>query len=203
MEIGKMFNGLFGKIQPGLCRLSVNGDIAIKTSNGYKTYNVKTGRIVNCDSFVFNIGEDMFFVLPTNKVETGDIILVAGKPKCVREVKDKNAIEVINYEDNSIETIIPERHIFLGSAYFYGKIVSMFGNTNFLKGTKGTNKMLQFMMMNEIMKGNNGTGNMMSNMLPMMMFSQGGNMFGNMFEGMFDFGLNDTDTEEVEEESEV
>ena len=202
MEIGKMFNGLFGKIQPGLCRLSVNGDIAIKTSNGYKTYNVKTGRIVNCDSFVFNIGEDMFFVLPTNKVETGDIILVASKPKCVREVKDKNAIEVINYEDNSIETIIPERHIFLGSAYFYGKIVSMFGNTNFLKGTKGTNKMLQFMMMNEIMKGNNGTGNMMSNMLPMMMFSQSGNMFGNMFEGMFDFGLND-DTEEVEEESEV
>ena len=48
-----VFNGMFGKIAPGMCRLSMNGGIAVKTSNGYKSYNVKNGRLTNCDSFVF------------------------------------------------------------------------------------------------------------------------------------------------------
>ena len=47
-------NGMFGKVANGMCRLSVNGGIAVKTSNGYKNYNVKTGRLTNCDHFVFN-----------------------------------------------------------------------------------------------------------------------------------------------------
>lgn len=29
-------NGMFGKIAPGMCRLSMNGGIAVKTANGYK-----------------------------------------------------------------------------------------------------------------------------------------------------------------------
>ena len=36
-----IFNGMFGKVGAGMCRLSINGDIAVKTDNGYKTYNVK------------------------------------------------------------------------------------------------------------------------------------------------------------------
>ena len=35
----------------------------------------------------------MFFVIPTNHVEKGDIILVNGLPKCVREVKDNGDLE--------------------------------------------------------------------------------------------------------------
>ena len=62
-----ILNGMFGKVAPGLCRLSMNGGIAVKTSNGYKSYNVKTGRLVNCSNFVFNIGEEFFFVIPTNR----------------------------------------------------------------------------------------------------------------------------------------
>lgn len=38
----EMFNGMFGKIAHGMCRLSMNGGIAVKTSNGYKSYNMKT-----------------------------------------------------------------------------------------------------------------------------------------------------------------
>lgn len=76
-------NGMFGKIAPGMCRLSMSGGIAVKTGNGYKSYNMKTGRLTNCDSFVFNATEDFFFAIPTNKVEVGDIILISGKPKCV------------------------------------------------------------------------------------------------------------------------
>lgn len=195
--MNNMLNGMFGKVAPGMCRLSMNGGIAVKTSNGYKTYNIKTGRLTNCDSFVFNIGEEFFFVIPTNKAEPGDILLVAGKPKCVIEA-EKNKLTVINYEDSTVETILPERHVFMGNTYFYGKIVSMFGS-DLIKRKKGTNKIMQYMMMSEMMRGNSGdSGNSMNTMLPLMMM--GGNM-GSIFEGMFDFDDNEDD-EEVEESEE-
>ena len=67
------FKGLFGKINPGLCRLSLNGSIAVKTSHGYKTYDVSTGKLVNCSNFfvLFMIFESFknFFInsLVSNK----------------------------------------------------------------------------------------------------------------------------------------
>ena len=73
-----MFEGICGKIAPGLCRLSVNGRIAVKTRAGYRTYDMKSGRLTNCDSFVLDIGDDFFFLLPTNHVKPGDIILAGG-----------------------------------------------------------------------------------------------------------------------------
>lgn len=193
------FNGMFGRIESGMCRLTHTGNIAVKTSNGYKSYNMKNSRLVNCTNFCFNIGEEFFFVIPTNKVSIGDIILVNRKPKCVIEAK-KNSITVINYEDSTIDTILPERHVFMGNTYFYGKIVSMFGD-NFMGKKNGVNNIMQYMMMSEMMKGmtggNSGNGNnMMSAMLPMMMM--GGKM-GNMFEGMFNFFGEDSDDEDVEE----
>ena len=189
---------MFGKLAPGMCRLSMSGGIAVKTNNGYKSYNVKTGRLTNCDNFVFcDIGEEFFFVIPTNKVEIGDIILVAGKPKCVIEV-EKNKITVINYEDSTVDTMIPERHVFMGNAYFYGKIVSMFGD-DLMKSKKGTNKIMQYMMMSEMMKSGDRGNNSMSAMIPFMLMG-GGNM-SDMFGGMFDFGEDDND-EEVETEEE-
>lgn len=195
--INNALNGMFGKVAPGMCRLSMSGGIAVKTDNGYKSYNVKTGRLTNCDNFVFNIGEEFFFVIPTNKVAIGDIILVAGKPKCVIEV-EKNKITVINYEDSTIDTILPERHVFMGNTYFYGKIVSMFGD-DLIKGKKGTNKIMQYMMMSEMMKGsNNSNSNGISAMLPFMLMGNSG--MSDMFEGMFDFGSDNTqDSDDIEE----
>jgi hypothetical protein len=184
-------NGMFGKVAPGMCRLSMNGEIAVKAGDSYKSYNVKTGRLTNCNSFVFNIGEEFFFVIPTNKVEPGDIILINGKPKCVIEA-EKNKITVINYEDSTIDVVLPERHVFMGNTYFYGKIVSMFGN-NFMNGKKGMNKMMSYMIMSEMMKGNNSVSGGSNPMFAMMMMNGG---MGNMFEGMFDFD----ETEDVTEE---
>lgn len=190
----ELFNGMFGKIADGMCRLSMTGEIAVKTSNGYKTYNSKTGRLTNCDRFVFDIGGEFFFLIPTNRVEKGDIILVAGKPKCVIEA-EKNKITVINYEDSTIDTILPERHIFMGNTYFYGKIVSMFGKGLF-GGKKGMNKMMKYMLMSEMMKGNNlGFGSGSNAMLPFMMMGGG---FGDMFDGLFD-----DEEEETEDETET
>lgn len=186
MAIEKMFNGMFGKIAPGLCRLSMNGGIAIKTSNGYKTYNLKNNRLTNCTNFVFDIADDFFFVIPTNKVKRGDIIFANGMPKCVVKVEN-GTITAINYENAVIETILPERHIFMGNTYFYGKIVSMFGS-DIINGKKGANKIMQYMLISEMMKGgkdsmtNNGNG--MSSVLPLMMLS--GGKIGDLFSGMFD-----------------
>lgn len=214
-----MFNGMFGRIDRGMCRLSPSGEIAIKTSNGYKVYNIDKGTLVNCANFVFNISEEMFFVIPTNKVVKGDIILIGGRPKCVIEAT-KNKITAIDYESSEIKQILPERHIFFGKTYFYGKIVSMFGSTNFIKGKKGMPRMMQFMMMMEMMKGMSGSksgsgalalpggtdaANPMAAMLPMMMM---GNMFGggnseNMFEGMFDFGFDNDEDDDESTEAEV
>lgn len=196
--MNNFLNGMFGKVGSGMCRLSMNGGIAVKTSNGYKSYNVKTNKLTNCSNFVFDIGEEFFFVIPTNKVEKGDIILVNNKPKCVIE-SDKTKITVINYEDSTVETILPERHVFMGNTYFYGKIVSMFGS-DILKGKKGTNNIFKYMMLSQMMKGDNsnsaGVGGMNS-MLPFMMMN--GNM-NDMFDGMFDFDVDsEEDTDEEEE----
>ena len=189
-------NKMFGKIEPGMCRLTMNGGIAVKTANGYRSYNVKIGRLTNCENFVFNIGEEFFFLIPTNKVAKGDIILASGKPKCVIEV-NKDKITVVSYEDSTIETIIPERHMFMGNTYFYGKIVSMFGG-DILKGKGGTKNIMKYMMLSEMMKG--GNGGSMSNMLPLMIM--GGGM-SDMFGDLLDSDDDDTDEEETNNESEA
>ena len=179
-----IFNGTFGKIQNGMCRLSYTGGIAVKTNTGYRTYDVDQGKLINCTDFALDIGNDFFFVIPTNKVEKGDIILVDRKPRCVIET-GKDSIKVVNYENSTVENILPERHVFMGNTYFYGKIVSMFGN-NFAKGKNGMSKMMSYMMMSEMMKGGTNSNNGTSAMLPFMLMN-GSNGFADMFDGMFDF----------------
>lgn len=205
MDMTSCFNGMFGKLGPGMCRLTMNGKIAVKTSSGYKSYNVNTGRLTNCSNFVFDIGDDFFFIIPTNKVDVGDIILVKGRPQCVIEV-DNKTLKVMNYEDMTIDTIVPERHVFMGSTYFYGKIVSLMGS-NAGKGKDGMKQMMQFMMMNQMMGGNGniagGTIGGSNNMLPMMLMMNGGSgsIFDGMLDGMFDFG-DDTLPADVDHEDE-
>lgn len=185
---------MFGKVASGMCRLTMNGNIAVKCANGYKSYNVKKGTLTNVTNFCFNVGDEMFFVIPTNKVKVGDIILVSGKPKCVTEA-NKKIITVIDYENSEVRQVVPERHVFMGSTYFYGKIVSMFGNS-FKKG-KGLGNVMKMMMFSQMMGGssNNANNNGMGQMMAMSMFMGGDN---NPFDGMFDFNL-DTDENDEEE----
>lgn len=185
-------NKMFGKIEPGMCRLSMNG-IAIKTSDGYKTYNVDTGNLVNCAEFVFDIGEDMFFLIPTNNVQRGDIILNNGKPACVIKVDDKT-ITAMRYEDSTIVTLVPQRHVFFGNTYFYSKIVSLFGGSG---GKISMEKVMPMMMMSEVCKG---SGSNLSNMFPYMMMFGGGFNFGNMFSGMFDMNITNNDSDSDKED---
>lgn len=193
-NIQKSFNGMFGKMSADMCRLTMNGNIAVKCSNGYKTYNVKKGTLTNVTNFCFNVGDEMFFVIPTNKVEVGDIIIVGGRPKCVTEV-NKKVITVIDYENSEVRQVVPERHVFMGSTYFYGKIVSMFGNM--FKEGKGLGNVMKMMMFSQMMGGNQ-SNNGFSQMMAMSMFM--GNK-ENPFDGIFDFNF-DTN-EESEEEAEI
>ena len=40
-NFGDMFNGMFKPVANGYCKLGMNGKIAIKTSSGYKTFDIK------------------------------------------------------------------------------------------------------------------------------------------------------------------
>ena len=180
-----MFNGVMGKIKPGCCRLGMNGRIAIKTSDGYKTFDPKTGNVTNCSNFVLDVMDDMFMVIPTRKLKEGDIVLINGKPMYILEVKAKNRVEAMNYEDSTIQTVIPERHAIMGRR-FYGKIVSLLGS-GFGAGKGGFFKnMLKLKMMSSMLGGNNNADGILGgNGLAMMMLMGNGSMDG-LFDGFMD-----------------
>ncbi len=178
-----MFNGVIGKIQKGCCRLSMNGKIAIKTSDGYKVYNEKTGNLTNCSNFVLDIADDMFMLLPTKVLKPGDIVLINGKPMYILETKAKNRVEAMDYETATIQTVIPERHAIMGRK-FYGKIVSLIGSGFCGKGGFFKN-MLKFKMMSSMMGGDTTGNNSFGNALPMMMLMGNGSMDG-LFDGFCD-----------------
>lgn len=185
-----MFNGVMGKIKPGCCRLGINGRIAIKTSDGYKIYDPKTGNVTNCSNFVLDVADDMFMVIPTRKLKEGDIVLINGKPMYILDVKSKNRVEAMNYEDSTIQTVIPERHAIMGRR-FYGKIVSLIGS-GFGTGKGGFFKnMLKLKMMSSMMGGNSSDGMFSGNGLAMMMLMGNGSM-----DGLFDGFMDDEDDED-------
>jgi hypothetical protein len=210
MSVNGMFNGMFARIGDGMCRLGLNGNLAIKTSNGYKTYDVKTGRLTNVDRFCFDIGQEFFFVVPTTKAKTGDILLVDDKPKCVIENNANKTIKVMDYENSAIQEIVPERHFFMGQMFFYRKIVSMFGSNNFLKKGKGISGMMGMMFKMNMLKsfmGGEGfkAGNDMNGMLGMMMMSNmlGGKDGENDLSEMFDFDFEEADFDPTAEQVET
>lgn len=183
--LDNMFGGIIGKIERGACRLSMNGRIAVRTSDGYKTYNEKTGNLTNCSNFVLDLCDDMFMVIPTRTLNPGDIVLINGKPMYILELKAKNRVEAMSYEDSTIQTVIPERHAIMGRK-FYGKIVSLMGK-GFGCG-KGSffKNMLKLKMMTAMMGGSKSSDSMLGgNALPMMMLMGGGSMDG-LFDGMLD-----------------
>ena len=143
--------------------------------------------------------------MPTCKVKPGDIIIANGAPKCVISVSD-NELKCVNYNTAVVETVLPERHIFMGKTYFYGKIVSLFGGI--MKKGGGIGKMMKLMMLSSMMKGNpnpvagmfggtsseGGSNGGLGQMLPLMMMMGGGK---DMFDGMLDFGMDDSDGEDI------
>lgn len=194
-----MFDGMFGNvfapIGKDMCKLGMNGKIAIKTPNGYKTFDLKKMKLTNCSNFVMDM-DGMFFAVPTFKVENGDIILVSGRPCCVIST-DGSTIKTFDYIDGSIKEILPEHHVFMGKTYCYQKIFTPFANM-----TKDMGAMLKWQMMSKMFgNGNgNGNGNMMNPMMMMFMMNGKNDFFDGMFEGAFNFGEAEANEEENEDE---
>ena len=170
--------------------------IAVKTSSGYRSYNVKTGKLRNCDNMVFSFGDGMFFVIPASRVKPGDIILAGGKPACVRQV-GPDSIEVINYETARVETLLPERHMFMGNTWFYGKIVSLFGDGASISGKGNITRMMKFIMMSSLFENGGamaaagegagaGPAGAINMLLPLLLMKNGG--FDDLFTGLFEEG---------------
>lgn len=180
--ITSMFDGVIGRIDSGCCRLSLNGRVAVKTSDGYKVYNPKTGSVTNCSNFVLDLADDMFMIVPTRNLKPGYIILINNKPVYVLETLSKNRVKVMQYEDSSIKEVIPERHALLGRK-FYGRIVSLFGDGFGGKGGGFFKNMLKLKMMGAMMGERGGDTGFGGNALPMMMLMNGGSL-DNLFDGV-------------------
>lgn len=188
-DMGKMFKGMFGPIEAGKCKLGMNGKIAIKTPNGYKTYDAKKNCLTNVGSFAFDMF-NMFWLIPTNTLKVGDIILMQKGdrrvPRFVIKV-DNGVITALDYEDNEIKQVLPERHILMGKVFFYAKIwcpfQGMVSNGNMF------GQMLKMQLMSQVMNGmmNGGnitdTANSMGNMSQMFMMPMMMQMMGGMFGG--------------------
>ena len=186
--MGMNFNDMFGNLDPEMCRLSLDGNIAINAGGEYKVYDAEKGTFTNCKQFVVDAG-NMFFVLPTNKVAVGDIILAGGTKRTPKYVlgKTKTTLRVFDYLTGSVQEILPERQMFMGKQYFYGKIVSLFGGNKGIKEGKGLKSMMKFMMLANLMKrqpGNgsendlgNGGGDMTQTMMMMSMLNGKDNPF--------------------------
>ena len=200
-DFNDMFNGMFKQVKPGYCKISMNGQPAIKTANGYKVYDFKKNRLVNCANFAFDM-DGMFWVVPTFKVEVGDIILVNNKPRCVIEVHS-NSIKTFSYDESTIDEVVPEHHVFMGRTYCYGKLFSPF--MNMTKNDSGMQNMMTMMMMSQMFNNDNhGYNNNMNGINPMMFMMMGNNnIFEGMFDGAFNFGNEITTPIDNDEDEEV
>lgn len=191
-DMGKMFKGMFGPIEAGKCKLGMNGKIAIKTPNGYKTYDAKKNRLTNVGSFAFDMF-NMFWLIPTNTLQVGDIILMQKGdrrvPRFVIKV-DNGVITALDYEDNELKQVLPERHILMGKVFFYAKIWCPFKGMASNGNMFGQMFKMQLMsqMMNGMMNGGNVADavNPMGNMGQMFMMPMMMQMMGGMFGGKAD-----------------
>ena len=114
----------------------------------------------------------------------------------------------MDYRTNEIQTIVPERHFFLGKMFFYNKIHSLIPIGD-LAGSKGTDKFGKLLgkmaLMNAFsgkgfnfggMEGSEGNGGL--NGLAMMALF-GGGLFGGDNDDLFDFsGMFDLEIPDVD-----
>ena len=168
-SLTSVFANMLGTLESDMIRMTFDGKVAVKTTKGYKTYDVDKKKAINMDSLVM---PDMaaFLLLPSTKVKTGDIILRDGAFYSIISIDDAtNELIGYNYEAGKKETIVRETHCFLGNTYFYSKlfspILSFFGNKPKSDDKKEDGS-----------KDTEASEDTMSALLPLAMMSQNGDM---------------------------
>ena len=145
---GNMFGGMFKPIARGACKMSMNGEIAVRTSTGYKTYNIKKHKLTNSDSFAFDM-DGAFWVVPTFKFSG------VGLKRDVCGVVIFNPItgESDYYDVSSVPTWVDNVYkadVILEQVNDWGKYKNGFWNSKFgQKNVVATTEGYNYMAMND------------------------------------------------------
>lgn len=150
------------KLTSGIA-MAFDGRLAIKRPNGdFVAYNPLTAEIENQSEFVF--GEEMLsgmvYVMPSDKVDIGDLIV--GNNGYIYVVDIEDGVTGVNLTTGVVNEIVTEKHVLFGKN-MYKKVVSMLN----MSGSENT--MNPMMMMALLGDGDK------KDMLPMMMMMGGMN----------------------------
>lgn len=193
--LGKFMPSHIGDDEVGL---SLSGDIAYRRKNGdYVYYNPLNETIENCMEMVIGSNEigKMVFVMPTNKVEIGDVIQNGDNYVYITQVDP--VIKGVSLNSGRKTTIVKENNL-IAQGSLYRKVTSLFTMMNGKDGT-GFNPMFLAMLsdsdeendlfsllaMSQMMGGNlnsneGANGSTFGKMNPMMMLMLGKSGDGKM-----------------------
>ena len=163
----KNFNFDFGKVMDHQARISMYG-IAVKNQSGtWVAYDSKSESMMDVDILNFE-GVDALYKMPValNQVSAGDVIIHNGRPCFVVSFEENgNSFHVIDIYGGEVKDILPAKSPF--GFNFVTKIVSLFNFRGTADASNPFGNMLPFLLMKD---GDN------KDMLPLLMFANGGNM---------------------------
>ena len=185
----KGFNFDFGPVSGSTVRMSMYG-FAIRNQSGtYVSYNPATEEIVDVDIFNVDCASQFFYKMPVaiKDIAVGDIIVHQNKPMFVVAVTESNSLIVVDPVAGERKDIMLTRSPF--GFNFATKVVNLVGDAFGAKADADNPFGNMWMLM-----AMGGDSKSFKDMLPMMLFAQGGNIDPTMamFLAMSDGKSNDS-----------
>jgi len=156
-------NGAFGPLAGGSCRVSLKGDVAVRTEKGYRAFDPATKKLVNVTDFCLDFTQ-LFYIWPTKKLAVGDVVFFDGRFKCVTEVLE-GSVKALDYANAIIEELVPEQRLFFGKKY-YGKVTNLLGTK-----LKDSSKLMKMSLMMQALGGSTAASG--NTLLPLLMLNGG------------------------------
>ena len=167
----KGFNFDFGPVSGSTVRMSMYG-FAIRNQSGtYVSYNPATEEIVDVDIFNVDCASQFFYKMPVaiKDIAVGDIIVHQNKPMFVVAVTESNSLIVVDPVAGERKDIMLTRSPF--GFNFATKVVNLVGDAFGAKADADNPFGNMWMLM-----AMGGDSKSFKDMLPMMLFAQGGNI---------------------------
>jgi hypothetical protein len=177
----KKLNLEMGPVKGADFKLTFMGTIAVKTANGYRSYNPESGELTDVDGFTMDF-DGMFYKMPAAELEEGDLISTDHGYGYVLATKT-NKVEIM-LMNGDVKKIVSTTSPFGFS--FYTKIVSISDMADGSDGDSGMFGGMDPMMLMMMGGGNSGNGSspfggdmIQTLMMSKMLGGKGG--FGNLF----------------------
>lgn len=167
----KGFNFDFGPVNGTSVRMSMYG-FAIRNQSGtYVSYNPATEEIVDVDIFNVDCASQFFYKMPVaiKDIAIGDIIVHQNKPMFVVAITESNSLIVVDPVAGERKDIMLTRSPF--GFNFATKVVNLVGDAFGAKADADNPFGNMWMLM-----AMGGDSKSFKDMLPMMLFAQGGNI---------------------------